>query len=60
MFFSRVTRIEANAFAINFSTGNFSLQTLYLPGNLIFMDSGAFRNHKALTQVYIGSSGNPS
>ena len=60
LFFSKVTRIEQNAFAIPYTNGNFGLQSLYLPGCLTFLDSGAFTNHKSLSQIQIGSTSSPS
>ena len=60
MFFSNVTQIEQNVFAINFNSGNFGLQTLYLSGKLTYIDGGAFTNHKNLQTVYIGSSSEPT
>lgn len=60
MFFSNVTKIEQNVFAINFNSGNFSLQTLFLSGKLTYLDGGAFANHKGLSKVYIGSESSPS
>lgn len=57
-FFEKVTAIQRNAFSMDYDIVS-PLTTLYLPSGLKTLEDVAFVNYRNLSQVIIGSSGNP-